>query len=1832
MAPTVNRPTDIKQKEADVNRKLQIYGIISAFKSGKVPSNDQIDIALNSFLESKAISSPSAKLSPEGQTLVAHTREVVTQAKLLLLSKNDGNLLQDFIWQTQQFDAKSVSTPGAPVNKEQAQQHGKQALEGLRTLGTLIITNGQFRKLLKDATILLRDMAGDAATNAATRVRPSEDQLAQLDHAAEDNTWHDAPNITKDSLKGKFQNYYKGNPKEDVKAAAAEGTSAAQPTGSTAAAPAAGQQGGANTVEGAAAAADALQSNVNENIDAETKEKARSKREEYRERTKNYFSRKVPQERRDQTVWRLKKMVLECQQHPDYYQAIQTLLDLAEEYGGHANQIARGGSGTVKDARSSLVQAETDLKTLIERFANGTSSDDLWDSINTIYKDADRDPQLRNWFKSLDQYVRRCLQEQGYILDDDSNVQWNKLYDEGNYLLRQKYRGHTNRIVDEIKFLADQFDQDPQNKAFAASLTKLFNDLGNDENGKAAFKPHLVKDLTDVILPAIFENVAYIPLPRIEYSDPQFDAIIENLVLESDNFMPNVLEIASENFLRFGRKKVASHNKHSVDVKVGGIQMDLRDVSYHIKRKQGFPSITDTGVANLLLAGDGFTFRMKLSSANKSDKQTFFKVDKVDVSVKNLNVKVVKSSHKLLFALFKPLLLKVLRPGLQKALEKAIKEQAIKWDALLYEIKQEADRALEEARESPERTPNIYNRYATAAQKKVLQGKKKAEDVVADKKVNYAITKEDSIFPDVHLPGGISSKATEYRDLARKGDKWESPVFSLGSAAKSKDIPAAPKIVRKPHQAASASGSNPQDASGAVNGVATNGVAALNGNSVNGAGLNGNGGFPHRPHNHSRTPPFSQLFTSLFNPLMDCKPTTGSTAASASHRARRPGAHSSSATTTTTSKLSYHEQRRHIIERFMARWRAETGPDFYPAMRLILPDKDRDRGVYGLKESAIGKLLVKVMKIDRNSEDGYALMHWKLPGGRGYGGGGGGGGGMKTAGDFAGRCFEIVGKRQMRSDPGEFTVADVNVMLDRLASASGEAEQLPIFEEFYQGMNAEELMWLVRVILKDMKVGATERTFLGLVSSSLRRVCWELYDPEFRLEQQETGLAQFQMTTTFAKLAANLGVSEENPEFWIEEKLDGERMQMHMQQDDSVPGGYRFTFWSRKAKEYTYLYGNGLEDNNSALTRHLKNAFDSGVRNLILDGEMITWDPEVDKIVPFGTLKTAALDQQKNPFHSGPRPLYRVFDIVLLNDKSLTEYTLADRHRALERAVRGEPRRLEIHPHISATSAEEIEPQLRSVVAEASEGLVLKNPRSRYQLNSRNNDWIKVKPEYMSEFGESLDLVVIGGYWGSGHRGGTLSTFLCAGSASTREKCLSFCKVGGGFRVEDYREMRHHTEGKWHEWDAAKPPSEYIELGGGERLHESVVISVKAAQFAPSDQFAAGWTLRFPRFRRMRLDKAWDASMDVDEMEALRKRVRREEHERRAMEMENRKRRPAKRQKKELVIAGAAGSATRTTSDGDETTAKFAAGVKGTRNAPRPAASLFQGLDFCVLSEALKPKRMTKPNLEKLIKDHGGKIHQTADKNSGMILLADKNVVKVASLKKAGGADIIRPKWVFDCLAQGDLLNPSETTGGKDEQEKEGYLLPFEPTHILHATDALTTIAETNTDQYGDSYARDVGAEELRDILAGMEIPTPPSSPGTTGGQRFDAGRFLDQLEEHGYGGGHGGGLEGLRSFLFRRCRVFFAVGSGEANYVRFGNGEVVDDLGSEGVTHVVVTTTPTDFGSEETGRTEKAVAAEVRKKASLLKTAVPRIVSAGWVEECWKEETLLDEERYAPL
>jgi hypothetical protein len=181
---------------------------------------------------------------------------------------------------------------------------------------------------VSDAVTLFRDIAGDAAAKAATSIKPDEQQLAQIDQPAEDNVWHEKPNLSRDQVKEQFkQQIDKFKPavgfttisvtngwhtdgaqsKKDANDAADAATNAA--LGDRQNAPISE----IDTRAGGAAASSQLQQAASDNVPEETKTAAN----EYSRRTKEFLSSKMPPERRDQLIWRLKKMVVECQGHSD---------------------------------------------------------------------------------------------------------------------------------------------------------------------------------------------------------------------------------------------------------------------------------------------------------------------------------------------------------------------------------------------------------------------------------------------------------------------------------------------------------------------------------------------------------------------------------------------------------------------------------------------------------------------------------------------------------------------------------------------------------------------------------------------------------------------------------------------------------------------------------------------------------------------------------------------------------------------------------------------------------------------------------------------------------------------------------------------------------------------------------------------------------------------------------------------------------------------------------------------------------------------------------------------------------------------------------------------------------------------------------------------------------------------------------------------------------------------------------------------------------------------------------------------------------------------------
>lgn len=421
-------------------------------------------------------------------------------------------------------------------------------------------------------------------------------------------------------------------------------------------------------------------------------------------------------------------------------------------------------------------------------------------------------------------------------------------------------------------------------------------------------------------------------------------------------------------------------------------------------------------------------------------------------------------------------------------------------------------------------------------------------------------------------------------------------------------------------------------------------------------------------------------------------------------------------------------------------------------------------------------------------------------------------------------------------------------------------------------------------------------------------------------------------------------------------------------------------------------------------------------------------------------------------------------------------------------------------------------------------------------------------------------------------------------------KCYSFCKVGGGFRAEDYAKIRHITDGKWNDWDPKKPPKDLIVLGGGDRQYErpdvwiepcdSVVIEVKAASVGASDQFGTKFTLRFPRFRKIRDDKRWDQALSLEEFDALKEKF---EAESKGKEFKVENRRMTKRLKKAIVIAG-----------NDSRIKTPYAG---------PKTKIFEGLDFCVMTDMLHPYKKTKAEIEQAIKLNGGSIFQSVTAREGIVCIGDKKVIKVASLMQKGERNILKPAWIFDALKQ------AETDGF----DRPRYLLPFEPSHLYHILDSSQQDFQSNVDVYGDSYARDINVEELKILVDDMIHPK---------NSTFSSDEFLAQLEERGRGLGETPGT------MFRRCVVRFVSSDEEEenkdidllimkNRFKFSGGMIAESDEEEGITHFVIL-------DEETNLLK-----EVRQKISRLER-IPRIVGMKWLEDSWEEKTLMDEERYA--
>ena len=333
--------------------------------------------------------------------------------------------------------------------------------------------------------------------------------------------------------------------------------------------------------------------------------------------------------------------------------------------------------------------------------------------------------------------------------------------------------------------------------------------------------------------------------------------------------------------------------------------------------------------------------------------------------------------------------------------------------------------------------------------------------------------------------------------------------------------------------------------------------------------------------------------------------------------------------------------------------------------------------------------------------------------------------------------------------------------------------------------------------------------------------------------------------------------------FAAEYKLDGERAQIHKEND-------KIMIFSRSLENITEYYPDIVEK--------IVKSIDS--KTGIFEAEIVAINENTGEFLPFQELMHRRRKYGIKKAVSEYPITVNFFDVLFIDNQ---DYTIGARTTALEYSERRkilekvvlENDFAKLIPMITATS-DDIPDFLENSINSGCEGLMLKRLDSFYSAGSRGDNWLKLKREYRNELGDSLDLVVIGAFFGKGRRTGRYGTLLLASYNDDEDAFESICKVGTGFTDENLDQMYQILSNKvilkkntrvnsQMEADIWFEPELVIEIVASEitlsPIHKTALNSIRDG---------SGLALRFPKFTgKIRHEKNAEDASTGDEVIAL---------------------------------------------------------------------------------------------------------------------------------------------------------------------------------------------------------------------------------------------------------------------------------------------------------------------------------------------------------------------------
>ena len=617
LLPQYEDDTELQRK---LHQKLHTYQMFRALGNGFMPSTEQIIINLRTLLASDVLNADNADLSTSGRRLVRYTRQWIQQFMDLIQHKNDRDQIQDIIW----FLSKSrisvdVDDLAERARRSKAKADTVAAYQSLRTVGSLLLTNSDFRVFLSDLNVIGREVFKDsafalsnAAEEAGKKLEPSEqEQQTVAKPGADANKETPSTQELEDDV-------------TEVSKVVANGSAQVAKTATE-------------------STADKLSGDEGKTL-----------------------------------VNRLRQVVMNLRKRDDYSESVSTLSLLLKRYAMAYSRVAED----ITNVADRDVQENEAMDRAVHNiwiFVSSFGEKKEWEKTEQLYKQVmshrEKDPQFESMMVDTGNSLQKLFTDPEFF--ENAQEKFKQLRSQS-----QK-GGSDSNLSKDVQALLQQIEktfqsviQDEDIHKLITTSLRIFKVLSPLDS---ATNPDLLHDAVNVFVPLAISAIQYLPIPRLEVSTPEADVLLENLIIEpgktvnETSFLPYRLKVETYNDLEIRKAKfrTTTATTNLMTIKIDGLSAKADEVGFWLRAHKGLFRLADEGIANLALDDKGIDIHIDVEICRERLEQ-ILTLKAVRVHIHKLNYQFRKSKFSWVGWLFKPLLRPILRKILEKQLATAL--------------------------------------------------------------------------------------------------------------------------------------------------------------------------------------------------------------------------------------------------------------------------------------------------------------------------------------------------------------------------------------------------------------------------------------------------------------------------------------------------------------------------------------------------------------------------------------------------------------------------------------------------------------------------------------------------------------------------------------------------------------------------------------------------------------------------------------------------------------------------------------------------------------------------------------------------------------------------------------------------------------------------------------------------------------------------------------------------------------------------------------------------------------------------------------------------------